>query len=487
MQIRILVLVASVASAIALQLAVDPDDPAKIAEHPEMLALADRISTRNARRGLSGNTLSAQDKQDILQLHNKVRAETARGKYQCMYSSCAMGSNMQKLQWSDALADVASEWSSKCKFEHRQNSKVESDHCAQALASRKSQIDFDGYKSGSSCGENLAASGAGPSWSMFATNGATGKQQDFGMAGMIENGWSKEEADKFDLGDGWKFGHGTGHFTQVVWGATRYVGCGISYCSGKTGADPSWMRALLTCNYFPPGNYNGQRDSAGQVTPASQQPYRPGKPCTHCDAGQSCTNGETHTTQSVSTPAPTHYDLSGLCSGGASGKASSPAKPAPAPQPPKAAPAPAIKYSGKFKGKSPAELDAELGIKREKRCSNDLVAMPRQYTMSGFNAYPRYGIDINGVYTWEKCRNGGSQYGKGNILLVFWRSGFPAGGTGWTLSDNHGYLGIFRGGLAISFKPASQRWQTLNIQSGRAALMASPANALVCDGYYYKC
>jgi len=387
MQIRILVLVASVASAIALQLAVDPDDPAKIAEHPEMLALADRISTRNARRGLSGNTLSAQDKQDILQLHNKVRAETARGKYQCMYSSCAMGSNMQKLQWSDALADVASEWSSKCKFEHRQNSKVESDHCAQALASRKSQIDFDGYKSGSSCGENLAASGAGPSWSMFATNGATGK------------------------------------------------------------------------------------------------------PCTHCDAGQTCTDGETHTTQSVSTPAPTHYDLSGLCSGGASGKASSPAKPAPAPQPPKAAPAPApaIKYTGKFKGKSPAELDAELGIKREKRCSNDLVAMPRQYTMSGFNAYPRYGIDINGVYTWEKCRNGGSQYGKGNILLVFWRSGFPAGGTGWTLSDNHGYLGIFRGGLAISFKPASQRWQTLNIQSGRAALMASPANALVCDGYYYKC
>lgn len=47
-------------------------------------------------------------------------------------------------------------------------------------------------------------------------------------------------------------GHGktVGHYTQVVWGDSRELGCGYAVGCGKL-----WM----ACNYNPPGNYVGQR------------------------------------------------------------------------------------------------------------------------------------------------------------------------------------------------------------------------------------
>ncbi len=41
-----------------------------------------------------------------------------------------------------------------------------------------------------------------------------------------------------------------GHYTQVVWHSTRFVGCGMARC----GDSEVWV-----CNYSPPGNYVGQR------------------------------------------------------------------------------------------------------------------------------------------------------------------------------------------------------------------------------------
>ena len=43
---------------------------------------------------------------------------------------------------------------------------------------------------------------------------------------------------------------GCGHYTQVVWRATRRLGCGMATCS--SGAE------IWTCNYDPPGNYLGR-------------------------------------------------------------------------------------------------------------------------------------------------------------------------------------------------------------------------------------
>ncbi|XP_059637207.1 pathogenesis-related protein PR-1-like [Cornus florida] len=42
-----------------------------------------------------------------------------------------------------------------------------------------------------------------------------------------------------------------GHYTQVVWKTTRRVGCAKVACFGGRGV-------FMTCNYDPPGNYNGQ-------------------------------------------------------------------------------------------------------------------------------------------------------------------------------------------------------------------------------------
>ena len=56
-------------------IAVEFDPRDRIASHPEMQALVNGIVSR--RRGLTNpNTLSGQDKKDILALHNKIRAET---------------------------------------------------------------------------------------------------------------------------------------------------------------------------------------------------------------------------------------------------------------------------------------------------------------------------------------------------------------------------------------------------------------------------
>ncbi|XP_031096510.1 basic form of pathogenesis-related protein 1-like [Ipomoea triloba] len=41
------------------------------------------------------------------------------------------------------------------------------------------------------------------------------------------------------------------HYTQVVWRDTTSIGCARATC--KTG----WM--FVTCNYYPPGNYVGER------------------------------------------------------------------------------------------------------------------------------------------------------------------------------------------------------------------------------------
>ncbi|XP_056176908.1 pathogenesis-related protein PR-1-like [Syzygium oleosum] len=46
-------------------------------------------------------------------------------------------------------------------------------------------------------------------------------------------------------------GHECRHYTQIVWRSTRRVGCSGVVCDGSD--------VFMTCNYYPPGNYVGER------------------------------------------------------------------------------------------------------------------------------------------------------------------------------------------------------------------------------------
>lgn len=103
------------------------------------------------------------------------------------------------LSWSGKLAGVAQAWADQCVFEHSSNG----------------------------LGENLA------------------QGDGFPPAQFVRDWYDEIGAYDFNApGDS----EATGHFTQVVWKATKQVGCGLAQCSDG---------ALLVCNYSPPGNLEG--------------------------------------------------------------------------------------------------------------------------------------------------------------------------------------------------------------------------------------
>lgn len=122
---------------------------------------------------------------ELLDAHNRFRAH-----------HCA-----RPLVWSADLARTASDWAAalrddNCAFQHSQTA----------------------------YGENLAAG--------TSLSGAAAVEL-----------WYREAGDYNYRKHG--FSMATGHFTQLVWAATRAVGCGTARCQGMQ---------LWVCHYDPPGN-----------------------------------------------------------------------------------------------------------------------------------------------------------------------------------------------------------------------------------------
>jgi pathogenesis-related protein 1 len=132
--------------------------------------------------------------QDMLAAHNKVRR----------------GAGVPPLTWSDHLASVAREWAESVlrsgKFRHRPNNKY---------------------------GEN-----------MFEIIGS------HASSAQVVDDWASEAKDYDPVKNTCHAGAVCGHYTQLVWGRTKRVGCGVA----RGGAREVWV-----CDYDPPGNVVGQR------------------------------------------------------------------------------------------------------------------------------------------------------------------------------------------------------------------------------------
>ncbi len=128
----------------------------------------------------------------ILSTHNKYRAEVG----------------VENLVWSDSLALEAQDWANK-------------------LTKQKCKIKHS-YKKG--IGENIF-------WSSRSLNPK-----------IAVDSWAGEK--KY-----YKYGkccnNKTLHYTQIIWGKTKKVGCAKSIC--KDGAE------IWICNYSPQGNYIGEK------------------------------------------------------------------------------------------------------------------------------------------------------------------------------------------------------------------------------------
>ncbi|KAL5707217.1 hypothetical protein ACHQM5_025294 [Ranunculus cassubicifolius] len=66
--------------------------------------------------------------------------------------------------------------------------------------------------------------------------------------------WSDDEIEFYDYKSNMcAEGQQCGHYTQIVWRNTKQVGCGMAICTDAEN------KVFITCNYYPPGNYEGER------------------------------------------------------------------------------------------------------------------------------------------------------------------------------------------------------------------------------------
>jgi pathogenesis-related protein 1 len=129
---------------------------------------------------------------DMLAVHNAVRTRVG----------------MPGLAWSDRLAARSQDW-------------------AHTLLARKQFI----HRPNSTYGENL-----------FEITGATASPA------QVVNAWATESRN-YDYTSNRCSGV-CGHYTQIVWGDTKEVGCAVARRRG---------REVWVCNYDPPGNWVGRR------------------------------------------------------------------------------------------------------------------------------------------------------------------------------------------------------------------------------------
>ncbi|XP_034230941.1 venom allergen 5-like [Thrips palmi] len=160
------------------------------------------------------NGLSASEKDDILNEHNKLRRQLANGEL----DGFASATDMETMKWDSELELVAQTWADQCAYGHDQCRHVER----------------------WSVGQNIAMTGS-----------SAGFQSE--LLKKVNMWW--DEYKEYSYHDGtFYFASGTGHFTQMAWAKTNLLGCGRS-----SYVENGFTQEYLVCNYGPAGNVQGMK------------------------------------------------------------------------------------------------------------------------------------------------------------------------------------------------------------------------------------
>jgi pathogenesis-related protein 1 len=147
----------------------------------------------------------------------------------------AMYPGVGPLKWSDKLATFAQSW-----------------------ADRLAEKDTPMHRPNTDLYENPLAPGQWVGETIFAGEFFTYTVSDAVRAWVAEKQWYH-----YDQDDGYASRNSTppgctaperavcGHFTQVIWKNTQFVGCGSGRAADGT--------TYIVCNYYPGGNFGGQK------------------------------------------------------------------------------------------------------------------------------------------------------------------------------------------------------------------------------------
>uniref|UniRef100_A0A8C2BN95 Cysteine-rich secretory protein LCCL domain containing 2 n=1 Tax=Cyprinus carpio TaxID=7962 RepID=A0A8C2BN95_CYPCA len=177
------------------------------------------------------------DREEILQLHNKLRG--------AVYPTA---SNMEYMVWDDELEKSATYWAEQCQWEHGPKDLL------------------------MSIGQNLAVHWGRYRSPAYHVQAWYDEEKDYTYPYPHEcNPWCPERCS----------GPMCTHYTQLVWAMTNRVGCAVHTCSRINVWGEVWENAIyLVCNYSPKGNWIGEA------------PYQTGRPCSQCPPsyGGGCRN-----------------------------------------------------------------------------------------------------------------------------------------------------------------------------------------------------
>ncbi|GBN91515.1 CRISP/Allergen/PR-1 [Araneus ventricosus] len=172
--------------------------------------------SRNPNCDILDNQVTDDDKNMILDLHNRYREKVAIGKetFWPERGGLPTASNMLEMEWDDELATVAQRRAETCEF------KYDCDDCL--------KVDrFD-------VGQNLYRS-----WISESSSKDLWERMMKTFYNEVKN-FNKEYVSSF------KFQADYGRFSQLIWADSWRVGCGkVVYKDGK------WDKTLVSCNYGP--------------------------------------------------------------------------------------------------------------------------------------------------------------------------------------------------------------------------------------------